>query len=236
MARARRRVVRVAVVALAAVVAVAGARAALTARCFALAGPLVCRAESSERRVALSFDDGPSFAGVEAVLPVLEAHGAHATFFLIGSEVEARPDLARRIAAAGHEIGNHSWSHGHMAGFDTEAALVELARTDEAIVAAGAPKPRWMRPPYGMKGVGLGKAVAANGQTMVTWDVEEPSATLGPEAYAEALVDQVRPGSIILIHPMVRSRDVERAALPLVLEKLGAKGYEVVSVGELLDH
>nr|WP_276591773.1 polysaccharide deacetylase family protein [Sphingomicrobium nitratireducens] len=196
---------------------------------------MVCRVETPQRRVALSFDDGPSPRGVEAVLPLLARHRARATFFVIGQSVEEHPEATRAIAEAGHEIGNHSFWHSRMVGLESQPYLEELERTDLALAQLGIAKPRWMRPPYGAKFIGLGDAVDANGQTMVMWDVEEPSRADTPESYARDLLAQVRPGSIILIHPMSSLRELEREALPLVLEGLDADGYEIVSVGELID-
>lgn len=204
------------------------------ARCVTLAGPVVCRVETQRPVVALTFDDGPTARGADAVLPVLEAHGVRATFFLIGREAERRPDLVRRIVAAGHEVGNHSWSHQRMAfrprGFHEE----ELRRTEVVLDRARGPGPRLFRPPYGKKLVGLPLAVRAQGLTMVTWDVEEPAAT-DPQLYAEEIVARARPGSIILMHPMYGANGTARAALPLVLEGLKTKGLKVVPAGELLE-
>ncbi|MBL8770369.1 MAG: polysaccharide deacetylase family protein, partial [Phenylobacterium sp.] len=97
--------------------------------CFTLTGSVVCRVATDQPRIALTFDDGPTERGVAAVLPVLEARGVKATFFLIGQEVAERPHLARRIARAGHELGNHSWSHTLMVGRPGRFYDRELAET-----------------------------------------------------------------------------------------------------------
>ncbi|WP_300974355.1 polysaccharide deacetylase family protein [Sphingomonas sp. LHG3406-1] len=85
-------------------------------RCFSLILPSFCRVETAEKIVALSFDDGPTEAGVAATLPVLRAAGAKATYFVVGQEAERRPELLRLLLAEGMELGNHSWSHVRMAG------------------------------------------------------------------------------------------------------------------------
>ena len=137
-------------------------------RCWQAGPPLVCRVPApAAGLVALSFDDGPTVEGVDAVLPVLEGHGAKATFFVIGQGVAEQPEQVRRLAEAGMEIGNHSWSHQRMvlksSGFYDE----EIARTQEAGVAAGAPEPTLFRPPFGKKLVGLPRAVERAGLTTV---------------------------------------------------------------------
>lgn len=205
------------------------------ARCFALTGDIICRVETDQPVVALSFDDGPTAYGVDGVLPVLEAHGVKATFFLTGAESERGPALVRRLSEAGHEIGNHSYSHRRMMWPFSSNHDQDIARASAALVAAGAPPPRLFRPPFGKKLIGLPHAVERQGLQMVTWDVEDPADVASGRAYADALLAQVRPGSIILMHIMYRANGPAREALPLVLEGLRRRGYRVVPVGALID-
>jgi peptidoglycan/xylan/chitin deacetylase (PgdA/CDA1 family) len=202
------------------------------ARCYALVGQSVCRIETDQKLVALTLDDGPTEAGLGTALPVLEAHGAKATYFLIGEQVEKRPHLVRRIVAGGHEVANHSYSHEMMIGRSASWYEAEIARTHDLLINAGAPAPRLFRPPYGKKLWGLPAALQRRGYRMIMIDVEEPE-TDDPGAYAAQLVREVKPGSIILMHLMYRANQVAREALPLVLEGLRARGFRVVTVGEL---
>src|SRR3954468_24956985 len=87
-----------------------------SARCFSLSGEAICHVETSAPMVALTFDDGPTEVGVDVALAELNRSGAHATFFLVGSAIEERPDLVRAILAGGNEVGNRSYSHAHMIG------------------------------------------------------------------------------------------------------------------------
>lgn len=203
------------------------------ARCFTIAGSTTCRIDTKVPMVALTFDDGPTRAGLTAALPVLRRHGAHATFFLIGNEAEARPELVRALTAEGQEIGNHSYSHPRMifrsAGFYDE----EIARTDAVLRRAGA-APRLFRPPYGKKLIGLPRAVERRGYRMITWDVEDPPGATSARDYADRLLRDVRPGSIILMHVMYSPNGVAREALPLVLAGLRERGLQAVTVGRLL--
>ena len=203
------------------------------ARCFTLIGDIICRVETDKPMVALTLDDGPTILGVSAALPALEKRGARATFFLIGEQVIQRPDLVRQIRAAGHEIGNHSFTHKWMMGRSAAFYDDEIRNTHAELIAAGAVPPALFRPPYGKKLWGLPAAVERQGYRMVMIDVEEP-VTDDPRAYAQQIVRDARPGSILLMHVMYRSNAVAREALPLVIEGLQARGYRVVSVGELL--
>lgn len=203
------------------------------ARCFTLTGDIVCRVETAKPMVALSFDDGPTEQGVEDALAALRSRGARATFFLVGEAVSGRPHLVRRIVAEGHEIGNHSLTHQWMMGRPAAFYDREIGETHRRIVAAGAPPSTLFRPPYGKKLWGLPLAVERHGYRMVMIDVEEPTTT-DPRLYTEQLVREAKPGSILLMHVMYRANGTARAALPLVIEGLQKRGFEVVGVEELL--
>ena len=202
--------------------------------CFQLVGDITCRVETSHKAVALTFDDGPTDLGVDAVLPVLAEYDAKATFFLVGSAVARKPELVERLIEAGHEVGNHSYSHVRNVGRSAAFYRSEVGRTNTLLREAGA-EPQLFRPPYGTKLWGLPRAVEAAGLQTVTWDVEEDYAEKDPELYAAHILEEVRPGSIILIHPMFAANETARAALPSILSGLREKGYAVVTVGELLD-
>jgi peptidoglycan-N-acetylglucosamine deacetylase len=206
------------------------------ARCFTLSGEAICRVETAEPVVALTFDDGPTPDGVELAARALRDNDARGTFFLIGGEVARREPLVRRLLAEGHEIGNHSFSHArmilHRPGFYDE----EIVRTDTLLRRAGVPAPNLFRPPYGKKLIGLPNALARHDYRMIMWDVEDPRGAETPRAYAEQVVREARPGSIILMHVMYRSNGIAREALPLVVQGLRARGFQLVTVSELLRH
>ena len=204
------------------------------ARCFVLVGAVTCRVETSAPLVALTFDDGPTQLGVNQILPELERHSVHATFFLTGREATQRPELVRAIVAAGHEVGNHSFSHVRMAMHSSAFYKDEIMRTDALLRGAGVPAPSLFRPPYGKKLIGLPLALARHHYRMIMWDVEDPLDAETPQAYADSVVREARPGSIILMHIMYSGDAIARAALPLVVRGLAARGLRIVTVGELL--
>lgn len=199
--------------------------------CFALVGTVICHVPTTQRAVALSFDDGPTDLGVDAILPVLAAHHAHATFFVIGQELAQRPALARRLLAAGNELGNHSFHHRRMVGQSMAVYRDEVRRTDALIRAVGG-TPGLFRPPYGKKLLGLPLVLRAEQRVMVMADVVDP-ATTDPAVFARRIVAAAQPGSILLVHAMYRANGVARAALPAILDGLAAKRLQVVTVGQL---
>lgn len=200
--------------------------------CFSLIVPSICRVQIAEPLVALTFDDGPTSVGVDTALAALEQRNIRATFFLIGKEVSQRPDLAARIAKAGHELGNHSFSHVAMVGRSRQFYDQEIVETDRLLRSAGG-RSTLFRPPYAQKLFGLPLALRRHGMTMVLWDIDDWPA-IDPQALASDVVSAARPGSIILLHVMNPENVATRQALPLILDGLEAKGLRPVSVGALL--
>jgi peptidoglycan/xylan/chitin deacetylase (PgdA/CDA1 family) len=201
------------------------------ARCFALTGEAICRVETTAPLVALTFDDGPTERGLDAVLPLLGRYHAKATFFLIGKL--AQPRLVARVVADGHEVGNHSFHHQRMIFHAADFYDAEIADTDAVLQRGGAAKPALFRPPFGRKLIGLPLAVARSGKRLIMWDAGDPP-DRDPQTYARKVLRDVKPGSIILIHPMYAGNATERAALPLILAELARRGYRMVTVSQLL--
>ena len=204
------------------------------ARCFSLTGEAICHVETEAPLVALTFDDGPTAEGVALATAALRPANAHATFFLIGGEIGGREALVRQLLADGHEIGNHSFSHVRMVLHSSAFFDDEIMRTDTLLRGAGVPSPNLFRPPYGKKLIGLPNALARHNYRMIMWDVEDPPGATSPQAYADAIVREARPGSIILMHIMYNANRTAREALPLIVRGLQARGLRIVTVGELL--
>jgi peptidoglycan/xylan/chitin deacetylase (PgdA/CDA1 family) len=229
---------RLALVGLVAVAAVAGATWRLSksrhVQCF---GGLVTRVQTSEPLVALTFDDGPLPGSTEEILGILDAAGARATFFVVGEQLAAYPEEARRIVAAGHELGNHTYSHRQMVGLPYAAVAAEIEETDALIRAAGYSGPIAVRPPYGKRLLTLPYYLWRHGRPTLYWDVE-------PESYGEIagdsgriaayVLDQVQPGSVVLLHVMGDNRAATRAAVPAIIAGLYQRGYRLATVSELL--
>ncbi|WP_410640862.1 polysaccharide deacetylase family protein [Amycolatopsis sp. lyj-346] len=220
------------------VVVLAGAYTLLQvagSRTFQFFGTLVNRVETSEKIVALTFDDGPDPAGTSTILDTLKSRQVPATFFLIGRDIAAHPDLAREIAAAGHEIGNHSFSHDRMIGVTPSWVADEIEATDALIRTTGYTGDIHFRPPNGKKLFALPRYLAAHNRVTITWDVEPDSAGIpGAATIEQDTIGQVRPGSIILLHAMYPAREQTRLALGPVLDGLKQRGYRFVTVSQLL--
>src|SRR5258708_1415904 len=117
-------------------------------------GPSITKAPAGQRRVVITFDDGPSET-TPYVLDILAEHGAKATFFLVGMNIARLPEIARRVISEGHEIGNHTWSHANFYKCAPWQVRSEIERCQKQIEDTLGISPRWFRPPYGCRWFGL---------------------------------------------------------------------------------
>jgi peptidoglycan/xylan/chitin deacetylase (PgdA/CDA1 family) len=187
--------------------------------------------------VALTFDDGPTPKTVQVLLPLLGERGIHATFYLIGAELERNPEAGRALVEAGHELGNHSYTHQRMVFKGAAFVERELARTDALIRQTGYTGSIHFRPPYGKKLFTLPLVLRSAGRKTITWDIEpdsDPKIARDKNAIVATTVSAVRPGSIILLHTMYRSGAPSLAAVPEIIDQLQRKGYRFVTVSELI--
>ena len=206
-----------------------------SSRSFQTFGRVVNRVGTSRKIVALTFDDGPSAEVTRPLLDLLERRQVRATFFVTGAELEKNMDRGIRIVASGHELGNHSYSHSRMIFVTPSFVRNEIERTDQLIREAGYQSEIHFRPPYGKKLFVLPYYLSQTGRTTVTWDVE-PDSDLGASAteIAQKAVAVTQPGSIILLHVMYPERGESFKAVSKIIDDLQGRGYEFVSVSELL--
>lgn len=203
-------------------------------RTFQFFGQIVPRVNTSEKVVALTFDDGPTTIATNEVLNVLADKQVKATFFVIGGELEQNMAEARKIVAAGHELGNHSYSHTRMVLVTPSFVQQEIEKTDRLIREAGFDGEIHFRPPYGKKLLALPYYLSKTNRKTITWDVEPDS---NPQTAAEIVQEtrtRVRPGSIILLHVMYPNRLESLRAVPGIIESLRNEGYRFATVSELL--
>lgn len=122
------------------------------------------------REVALTFDDGPNPAWTPRLLDLLAEHDVHATFFLVGKYAKAEPALARRVAQAGHLVGNHTWSHPDLSRATSSRVLDELTRTNDLLAEISGKAVRYFRPPFGARRPYVLKLARRLGLIPVTWN------------------------------------------------------------------
>jgi peptidoglycan/xylan/chitin deacetylase (PgdA/CDA1 family) len=208
--------------------------------------------ETTERAIALTFDDGPTDEFTTPVLDILDRYDAAATFFVIGELAEQRPDTLKAVAARGHEIGNHTYDHRSAEGQDPATVLAKVERGAEAIAAALGDVPRWMRPVKGHVTGSILRAASRVEHDIAIWSLQRGQRGTvgdGDAAAVEAhLLQKVHPGAIVLLHDGIgrsgldtersssrlqQRRRAEVEALPRVLEGWANDGYRFVTLSEL---
>lgn len=190
-----------------------------------------CSVEGSY--VAITFDDGPSPENTPRLLDLLKKRGLRATFFVVGQCAVEYPDIMKRIAAEGHEIANHSWSHPLLSKLGEAAVTEQLQRTHDAIQQTAGVTAKVMRPPYG--GFTANQRVWAHkkwGYKIILWDVDPLDWKVRNAGHVESeILKRTVNGSIILAHDIHKST-VD--AMPGTLDGLLARGHKFVTVSELL--
>lgn len=194
--------------------------------------PVVTSGPSGLKRVALTFDAGWEYTQTPALLAALDKLGVKATFFLRGAWIVDHPDLAKEIAARGHEIESHSYSHPDMTKLTDEQVKSELDRADQAFQTILNLKPEYFRPPYGAWNKHLLQLLAAHGvKASIMWTVDTIDWSNPGVDKIVAKAAQAKDGSIILMH-LGGAQTAE--ALPQIVADLKARGLQPVTVRELL--
>lgn len=162
-------------------------------------GPTV-RRTGNPSTMALTFDDGPNPAVTPSLLDLLDREGVRATFFLTGEHVRVFPALAKEIGDRGHVIGNHTNTHPPMVFCSAADVQSQLDRCDEAIEEATGRKPRWMRPPFGVRGPALHRAIQRRGNILAMWSLSAADWRRGPVKRVTANLSGAKGGDIVLLH------------------------------------
>lgn len=196
--------------------------------------------ETRERELVLTFDDGPHPGSSGPILDILARRGVKATFFVVGHNVRRSPDLARRMASEGHQIGNHTDMHRRLPTLDDACVEAEIASCQEAVAALVGVRPTVFRPPYGQYDARVLEVCHREGLTPIqwsamVWDWLSPS----PEEAASWFAPQLDPGAIVLLHDganiRLDSREATIRLLPGLLDLAQAHGYRWVSLADRMD-
>ncbi|MGZ4133821.1 MAG: polysaccharide deacetylase family protein [Tumebacillaceae bacterium] len=193
-----------------------------------------------DRLVTLTFDDGPDPRFTPTVLKLLQAHHAPGTFFLVGRNALAHPDLVKAIESQGDVIGNHTMTHPHLEKMNAAQIDAELNADDAAlsqIIGTTSPVPHFFRPPRGEVTPAITKEAARLNKELVLWNVcVENHTTTTPEAVTKRVVKLIddRNGGILLAHDGELDRSLTMRALPLILTALEKQGYHFVPLSTYL--
>ena len=190
--------------------------------------------DRSKPNVALTFDDGPDPIRTPKLLDLLRELHVKATFFVVGADVDANPEVCRRIVAEGHEIGNHTYTHRYLPLARSSKVLRELRATDRAILAATGVTPTLARPPYGGRSPKTVRAFLRAAKRLVLWDVNSFDWKGKPASeVVTRVLERTRQGSIILMHEARDCGEVTIDAVAQLVPALRARGLEPITVSAL---
>jgi peptidoglycan/xylan/chitin deacetylase (PgdA/CDA1 family) len=206
-----------------------------------LFGTAILRGAADGNRISLTFDDGPSPGYTGPILDILRSYDVKATFFVCGRNVERYPEGLRRIHAEGHGIGNHGYEH-RFPYFRSAAFFArEIDRTQDAIEKVAGARPRFFRPPFGARWIGLAPVLKQRGLRLVNWSDTGYDWKLDADGIVRETLKTLGAGSIILLHDgcgASPSEKVDRSmtvkALPALIDGARKAGFSFVSLEELL--
>ena len=186
--------------------------------------------------IALSFDDGPHPRLTPVILSILEEYGIKATFFMVGENVGYYTAAARAVTEAGHEIGNHTFSHRKFDRLGAEELRREILSCEEAIASVSDAPVRFIRPPEGQMSDTMRQVMEELDYRVILWDVDTRDwAHTPPETICRHILDTVQAGDIILMHDFIGYNSPTPEALRLVIPALLERGFRFVTVGELVE-
>ncbi|BAZ08502.1 polysaccharide deacetylase [Calothrix sp. NIES-4071] len=189
---------------------------------------------TTEKYVALTFDDGPWHNSTEQVLKILRQNHIKATFFMIGQNVKAYPQQAKNVLAEGHAIGNHTWHHWYM-HMNPQLAASEIESTADIIYQTTGAKTTLFRPPGGILNNGLVEYAKNQNHSTILWSADSEDYRIPSVSTLIKRATKVAPGGIVLMHDGGGNRSHTVTALPQIISKLRQQGYKFVTVPELLE-
>ncbi len=183
--------------------------------------------------LALTFDDGPHPTNTPRLLDILKARDVKATFYVVGTNAKRYPEILRRIISEGHEIGNHTITHGDLKKMSEAQVRKELTESHQAILSATGVAPRTMRPPYGSITQAQKTWIRREfNYPSILWSVDpEDWKRPGSSVVASRLVSGAKPGGILLVHD-IHAPTID--AIPSAVDQLKQKGFQFVTVTQLI--
>lgn len=196
--------------------------------------PVLWKASTHHKSVALTFDDGPSDEGTMKVLEILDKYNLKAAFFCIGKNAEIHPSILQKIHDQGHLIGNHSYSHHSLFDvFPAQKVQNDIALANNSIEKIIGKKPLLFRPPYGVTNPMIASALQGLNLTSIGWSIRSLDTVIpDKDQLFKRVTRRVKPGDIFLFHDKC---DVTVQILPALIEYLIAEGFVIERVDHLLN-
>jgi len=197
---------------------------------------IVYSCASVEKRIALTFDDGPHPTLTREIIEILRENGVSATFFLVGENAEWFPEIVREEAEAGFELGNHTWSHANLRESDYDTVCREIDAGEDAVWSNFEYRTRLLRPPGGCLNNEVIRAARERDYTLVCWSVDTRDWAHTPsDAIVKNVLSNVSGGDILLFHDYISGGSPTPAALRILIPELKRRGFEFVTVSALIE-
>ena len=191
--------------------------------------------ENSQKRIALTFDDGPHYKYTAEILDILDEYGVKATFFVVGQLAERYPELVLRELEEGHEVASHTWSHPNIVTLPEDSIVKELSATEQYLYSLAEYRPKLFRPPEGKCMDSVRKAAGRFDYEVILWTVDTRDwAHTSADQITKTVLDNTASGSIILCHDFIGRESHTPEALRRFIPELIKNGYEFVTVSELI--
>ena len=190
---------------------------------------------TEKKQIALTFDDGPHPSLTPKILTILAKYGVPATFFMVGQNVLNYPSAAKQVIDAGHEVGNHTFTHPHIAALNEKAILEEIGKCEDALEELCEYRPHLLRTPQGALTQNLERCLSDDDYILVLWSLDTRDWDNKSTAYiVQTVLGNVKSGDIILMHDYIGYNSKTPEALEKIIPELLSQGYEFVTVSELL--
>lgn len=190
---------------------------------------------TGDKRIALTFDDGPHPSLTPRILEILDRFGIQATFFMVGQNIIYYPEAAKMVIERGHEVGNHTFTHPHIAGLDERGIMDEISKCEDSLEELCEYRPHLLRTPQGAMTPSLEKCLQEEDYILVLWSLDTRDWEIKNTAcVAQTVLSRVQAGDIILMHDYIGYHSKTPEALEIIIPKLLSQGYEFVTVSALL--
>lgn len=201
-----------------------------------LAEVKVYRSVATEKKqIALTFDDGPHPSLTPKILEILAKYHVSATFFMVGQNVLNYPGAARAVIEAGHEVGNHTFTHPHIANLNEKAIFDEIGKCEDALEELCEYRPHLLRTPQGALTPSLERCLLDDDYILVLWSLDTRDwENKSTACIVQTVLNRVQAGDIILMHDYIGHNSKTPEALEKIIPILLSQGYEFVTVSALL--
>jgi len=194
----------------------------------------VLRGDPARKEVALTFDDGPHPEYYAQILAILQHYRVHATFFMVGFQATRHPQWVKQVWQAGNEIGNHTYDHFRLTKLPPDEVDYQINQTQDAIYQITGSYPRFIRPPGGRYDADTLARIADKKLAVALWSYNTKDVDVSDtDQIYKGVMSNLQNGSILLMHS---GSDATVKALPKIIESIKARGYKIVTLGQMVEH